>query len=98
MRQIPGVTDANYSRVMNGCESLQAFAQLSEDELVELLGTREAAHRAYNFTHAHMATALQPLKERHDAVARLKDSCVGRFCCLLNWILTGRGCAERTIR
>jgi DNA excision repair protein ERCC-4 len=52
LRQLPGVTDANYRALMNGSSSLAELATLDIERLEQLMGGAKAAQALHNFLHA----------------------------------------------
>ncbi|KAF3793006.1 DNA repair endonuclease [Nymphaea thermarum] len=58
LRRLPGVTDFNYRKIMDGCKSLADLAILPVEELAELMGGQRAAHTLRDFLDAKFPTLL----------------------------------------
>ncbi|KAJ6851610.1 putative DNA repair endonuclease UVH1 [Iris pallida] len=58
LRCLPGVTDANYRALMDGCKSLAELALLPVERLAELMGGQKAARTLKEFLDAKYPTML----------------------------------------
>ncbi|KAJ0047914.1 hypothetical protein Pint_15750 [Pistacia integerrima] len=58
LRRLPGVTDANYRSIMDGCKSLAELALLPAESLGELMGGQKAAQTLRDFLDAKYPTLL----------------------------------------
>ncbi|XP_044485744.1 DNA repair endonuclease UVH1 isoform X2 [Mangifera indica] len=58
LRRLPGVTDANYRSIMDGCKSLAELALLPVEKLGELMGGQKAAQTLRDFLDAKYPTLL----------------------------------------
>lgn len=58
LRRLPGVTDANYRAIMDGCGSLAELALLPVERLAELMGGQKAARTLRDFLDAKYPTLL----------------------------------------
>ncbi|CAN6461150.1 unnamed protein product [Victoria cruziana] len=58
LRRLPGVTDSNYRKIMDGCKSLADLAILPVEELAELMGGQRAARTLRDFLDAKFPTLL----------------------------------------
>lgn len=58
LRRLPGVTDANYRSLMDGCKSIAEIALLSVEELAELMGGRQPARMLRDFFDAKCPTLV----------------------------------------
>lgn len=56
LRRLPGVTDANYRTLMDGCASLAELAVLPIEKLADLLGGQKAARTLRDFLDAKFPT------------------------------------------
>lgn len=56
LRRLPGVTDANYRALMDGCASLAELAVLPVERLAELMGGQRAARSLRDFLDAKFPT------------------------------------------
>uniref|UniRef100_A0A0D3FCK7 ERCC4 domain-containing protein n=1 Tax=Oryza barthii TaxID=65489 RepID=A0A0D3FCK7_9ORYZ len=58
LRRLPGVTDSNYRRIMEECNSLAELALLPVERLSELMGTQKGARMLKEFLDAKCPTML----------------------------------------
>ncbi|WOL19793.1 DNA repair endonuclease UVH1 isoform X1 [Canna indica] len=58
LRRLPGVTDANYRALMDGCKNLAELALLPTERLAELMGGQKAARVLKEFLDAKCPTLL----------------------------------------
>ncbi|CAL9171140.1 unnamed protein product [Musa hybrid cultivar] len=58
LRRLPGVTDANYRALMDGCKNLAELALLPIERLTELMGGQKAARMLKEFLDAKCPTLL----------------------------------------
>ncbi|XP_023758926.1 DNA repair endonuclease UVH1 isoform X2 [Lactuca sativa] len=58
LRRLPGVTDANYRTIMDGCSSLADLALLPMERLAELMGGQKSAKILRDFLDAKYPTLL----------------------------------------
>nr|GMD96084.1 DNA repair endonuclease UVH1 [Ipomoea batatas] len=58
LRRLPGVTDANYRTIMDGCKSLADLALLPVERLAELMGGQKAAKTLRDFLDAKYPTMV----------------------------------------
>ncbi|CAL9110957.1 unnamed protein product [Musa textilis] len=58
LRRLPGVTDANYRALMDGCKNLAELALLPVERLTELMGGQKAARMLKEFLDAKCPTML----------------------------------------
>ncbi|KAK9144875.1 hypothetical protein Sjap_004778 [Stephania japonica] len=58
LRRLPGVTDANYRALMDGCDSLAELALLPEERLAGLMGSKNAARTLRDFLDAKCPAML----------------------------------------
>nr|GMD94214.1 DNA repair endonuclease UVH1 [Ipomoea batatas] len=58
LRRLPGVTDANYRTIMDGCKSLADLALLPVERLAELMGGQKAAKTLRDFLDAKYPTIV----------------------------------------
>uniref|UniRef100_A0A0E0K7G9 ERCC4 domain-containing protein n=1 Tax=Oryza punctata TaxID=4537 RepID=A0A0E0K7G9_ORYPU len=58
LRRLPGVTDSNYRRIMEECNSLAELALLPVERLSELMGTQKGARILKEFLDAKCPTML----------------------------------------
>lgn len=58
LRRLPGVTDANYRSLMDGCNSLAELADIPVEKLAELMGGQKAARSLREFLDAKYVTML----------------------------------------
>lgn len=58
LRRLPGVTDANYRAIIDGCNSLAELAVLPMERVAELMGGQKAARTLRDFLDAKYPTLL----------------------------------------
>lgn len=56
LRRLPGITDGNYRRVLDRCETLADLTYLSKDELSVILGDQRQAKTLFEFMQAPFPT------------------------------------------
>jgi DNA excision repair protein ERCC-4 len=52
LRRLPGITEANYRRVMGAVDSLADLAELTQEHLAQVMGDARQAKTLHEFIHA----------------------------------------------
>lgn len=63
--RMPGVTFKNFKLIMNNVENLRALADLSENQLTEIMGNAKQASVLYNFIHRQKSDIVHDIKAKN---------------------------------